>query len=401
MSSKSFKDWSVQSDIKILDKFMEDYEFSMARSELKTAQAAISRLMKKLSGEGDLEAWIQSKITKAADYIDTVADYLDSGESETTKEGYEIDEELKSHLSVEQIAKKHRIEPSFVENQLKMGIEIEHEHVTDKDTAMDIALQHLNEFPDYYTRLKKMESDAKKKVKESVEICDVDGNTFVTITDLIKGTEDKFQGFSNLDEKKGLWDNIHARRKKGLPPKKPGEKGYPKTLDIDEDLKQARKNVGASKCWSGKVAKGTKMKGGREVPNCVPVEENNKFIEMRFCPLCNKNEKRHECSYGPRVWDQYSVKNLDQVITDRRSQFLGMREDYQKIQSSGKSYTILFSWRGRSMQTMQMFFPSPKNPTKNDIAMQLEKVYPGARVLSYYPSVADPTKPIIMIQSKE
>jgi hypothetical protein len=35
-------------------------------------------------------------------------------------------------------------------------------------------------------------------------------------------------------KKPGLWDNIHARRKKGLPPKKPGEEGYPKTLDIEE-----------------------------------------------------------------------------------------------------------------------------------------------------------------------
>lgn len=33
---------------------------------------------------------------------------------------------------------------------------------------------------------------------------------------------------------KGLWYNIQQRRKKGLPRKKPGEKGYPKTLDIDE-----------------------------------------------------------------------------------------------------------------------------------------------------------------------
>ena len=37
-----------------------------------------------------------------------------------------------------------------------------------------------------------------------------------------------------LEEKRGLWDNIHARRKKGLPPKKPGEKGYPKTLNIEQ-----------------------------------------------------------------------------------------------------------------------------------------------------------------------
>ena len=33
---------------------------------------------------------------------------------------------------------------------------------------------------------------------------------------------------------KGLWHNIHAKRKRGEPPAKPGEKGYPKTLDIEE-----------------------------------------------------------------------------------------------------------------------------------------------------------------------
>ena len=42
---------------------------------------------------------------------------------------------------------------------------------------------------------------------------------------------------------------------------------------VDEGLKQARKNVGASKCWDGMKAKGTKMKNGREVPNCVKEEE--------------------------------------------------------------------------------------------------------------------------------
>ena len=32
--------------------------------------------------------------------------------------------------------------------------------------------------------------------------------------------------------KKGLWANIHAKRKRGESPAKPGDKGYPKTLDI-------------------------------------------------------------------------------------------------------------------------------------------------------------------------
>ena len=58
----------------------QDHEHSMARSELSTIVSAAKRLRKKMKGEGNIEAWVQSKITKAADYIDAAADYLDSGE---------------------------------------------------------------------------------------------------------------------------------------------------------------------------------------------------------------------------------------------------------------------------------------------------------------------------------
>jgi hypothetical protein len=57
-----------------------DHEYSMARSELSTIIAAAKRLRNKMKGEGNIEAWVQSKITKAADYIDAAADYVDSGE---------------------------------------------------------------------------------------------------------------------------------------------------------------------------------------------------------------------------------------------------------------------------------------------------------------------------------
>ena len=55
----------------------------MARSELKTVMNAAKRLNKKMGkkGEGELPAWVQSKITKAADYIDTAADYVTNEET--------------------------------------------------------------------------------------------------------------------------------------------------------------------------------------------------------------------------------------------------------------------------------------------------------------------------------
>jgi len=61
-------------------KIIEDSEYGMARNELETAKRAIDRLNAKMGkGEGELEAWVQAKITKAADYLDTVADYIESG----------------------------------------------------------------------------------------------------------------------------------------------------------------------------------------------------------------------------------------------------------------------------------------------------------------------------------
>ena len=88
--------------------------------------------------------------------------------------------------------------------------------------------------------------------------------------DIVAHTE--LEGDVIEEGKKGLWDNIHAKRKRGEAPAKPGDKDYPKTLNV-ESLKQARKNVGADTCWDGYKAKGTKKKNGKEVPNCVKEEE--------------------------------------------------------------------------------------------------------------------------------
>ena len=42
---------------------------------------------------------------------------------------------------------------------------------------------------------------------------------------------------------------------------------------FEGSMKQARKNVGADSCWDGYKAKGTKKKGGKDVPNCVKEED--------------------------------------------------------------------------------------------------------------------------------
>lgn len=61
----------------------------------------------------------------------------------------------------EEIAKKHKVPLDHIENQLKLGIRTEKEHTTHEEIARQIALNHLLEDPNYYTKLKSME--AKKK----------------------------------------------------------------------------------------------------------------------------------------------------------------------------------------------------------------------------------------------
>ncbi|HZD86902.1 MAG TPA: DUF5661 family protein [Gaiellaceae bacterium] len=64
----------------------------------------------------------------------------------------------------------------FDVEQFRIGMDVELEHglhdlltnVTDDDphVTAKIALAHLNEFPDYYTRLERMEDDARREAAQ-------------------------------------------------------------------------------------------------------------------------------------------------------------------------------------------------------------------------------------------
>jgi len=81
-------------------------------------------------------------------------------------------------LQAREIGEKLGIDWSrFNVEQFRMGLDVELEHglvnpstdVTGNDPILTgkIALAHLNEFADYYTRLKKMEGEAKKENRQS------------------------------------------------------------------------------------------------------------------------------------------------------------------------------------------------------------------------------------------
>ena len=103
---------------------------------------------------------------------------------------------------------------------------------------------------------KKESPKAQLATKEETEVCKKCGGSHPTeeCPNILEREEMEMGGELYILEKIKVenWDNI--------------EEG---------SMKQARANVGASTCWKGYKAKGTKKKGGKEVPNCVKEEEES------------------------------------------------------------------------------------------------------------------------------
>lgn len=90
---------------------------------------------------------------------------IDNGDKEEMKRWFR---EIMNHVSFTdaefQSIGKHNDTPDdqFDAEELAKGIKVEMEHTDDKEMAKSIAKDHLAEIPDYYTRLLKMEAEAKQ-----------------------------------------------------------------------------------------------------------------------------------------------------------------------------------------------------------------------------------------------
>ena len=295
---------------------------------------------------------------------------------------------IKSHKTVEQIAKKHRLDVSFIQRQLDMGEPIEHEHTQNHDLARDIALQHLDEIPDYYTRLKKMEADAKKHHK-----------IFKDVTE--EGLRDWFGKSKSKDGKSG-WVNVvtggtcasdepgegtpkcvsstkrasmtpaerlsASRRKKAADPGQQQKTGAAKPTYVSTDstkkkmkeemeVQEAKDKPGKGSgkkdacyhkvksrydVWPSAYASGALVKC-RKVGADNWGTKSEEVEEQRYCPLCDKRETRSECSYGEKAWDKVSVK--DEEYSMARSELKTIVGAVKRLQAKvGKGEGDLEAW---------------------------------------------------------
>lgn len=108
-------------------------------------------------------------------------------------------------------------------------------------------------------------------------------------------------------DKPGLWDNVHAKRKRGESPAKPGDEDYPETLNVEEsfinqmireeieamiDEKKKKKKKGKkSPAWQRKAGKN--KEGGLNKKGRESYEKDNPGSDLK-APTKKKGNKRRK-----------------------------------------------------------------------------------------------------------
>lgn len=159
----------------------------------------------------------------------------------------------------------------FDPKQIEMGIKVEMEHTDDKDLAKEIAKDHLTEFPDYYTRLKKMEDEAKKdEGKKKAEV--VENGWYIVPAsgkrELIEGPFDSYaDAHEALDFYGSQYKLVHYLD------------GSP--IAVEANRKKADKEYGKLTHDATDPYSGAQAKAG-EVGDLIVYDHNRDLYQFRF-----------------------------------------------------------------------------------------------------------------------
>lgn len=113
-----------------------------------------------------------------------------------------------------------------------------------------------------------------------------------------------------------------------------------------------------------------------------------------------------ECSNGGDVGESVVIddangkayaKVIDIIKNKSIKDYYNMDEAVRIPAKTGNMIDVYFNWRGRYI-SLKMFFPEVRMPTKQDIGDQIEKAYPGARVLTYHLSKLVSGEPFLQIE---
>ena len=221
--------------------------------------------------------------------------------------------------------------------------------------------------------------------KEEVEITDAYGEPFAVINDIIekepmksnapdiesyetydieamtegkdkkgKGSGTKDACYHKVKSRYSVWPSAYASgalvkcRKKGA-------------ANWGNSTKKEETEIGEA-CWKGYEKKGMKTMFGKRYPNCVKKKKTTKeeTEPKEVCPYC---------SCDPCECEGVEIEEAVRVPA-----------------KTGNILSVMVTWRGKGY-SIKMFFPQAKRPTRQEVELEVQKVYPGGRVR--YMEIAD------------
>ena len=223
-----------------------DHEVEMAKSDLYQAgknAVRVYELIKDLSEEQGLEGWVQEKIIKAADYLNTVREYLEGKEIGETKMYWDADRPAEPWNTIDKIVGDKSMPESA--DGVGQGVHMFLEGISQEDLADVLCNRLERRHPDIY---KRYDYDTVYKAVDDVASFHAGAEELgssdisLMIGEILKNLENSLMN----EGKPGLWANIHAKRDRiksgsGERMRKPGSKGAPSAQDFKDAAKTSKK----------------------------------------------------------------------------------------------------------------------------------------------------------------
>jgi len=294
-----------------------DHEKSMIRSQLATIRKAANVLDKNMQGEGNVEAWVQSKITKAADYIDTAADYVTSGEHDI--EEAKKDPCWKGYKQVGMKKKGGKEVPNCVpESTMPAAIDPKKHRQQQRAAKIRTLVQKGS------TEGERVAAEKKTKGPKMF------GEDLKLVDKILLEIEAEVLNEKNVPTNPSLWSKMKSRAK-------------------------SKFDVYPSAYANGWAAKEYKKAGGGWKSVSEEYEDDIEVCSHCGCDPCECKEVEIE-------------------------------EAVRMQAKTGNLMHVMSTWRGKNY-SLKIFFPQAKRPTRQEVELEVQKVYPGSRVR--YMEIAD------------
>ena len=153
----------------------------------------------------------------------------------------------------------------------------------------------------------------------------------------------------------------------------------PEPLKATKGLGSDMLDEAGKKCWKGYKKAGTQKLFGKTYNRCVKagdeVTHDGEQIDEK--KGCMHNHEGEECPV-------HGKKSCPDMV----------EEAVRMPAKTGNLVNVVFRFRSSTIM-LKMFFPQVSLPTRSDVQDQIDKVYPGAKLLTFNVSEYEPGQPVL------